>query len=229
MGRACIVETSARTWSGDRWTGSGGAVQQATDHWGTLVLIVGPSGAGKDSVMRAVAERIAIVPVEAVGGRHLLFPRRVVTRPHAHAGEDCILMSVEAFDSAAAAGDFLLAWSAHGLRYGIPLAVRDDLADGRTVVINVSRGVITTAQAICPRTSVVHITAAPDVLAARIAARGRETVEDIRGRLSREAPLPVCRGGVVEIRNEGSIAEAADALLAHLMSLSPDRQREPGL
>ena len=177
---------------------------------GLLVLVVGPSGAGKDTIMSAVAVRLA-------ADKSVVFPRRVVTRASANAAEDCHLMTVAEFQAAEAAGNFLLSWLAHGLHYGIPEPVRADLAAGRTVVINISRGVILAAEARVPRTAVVHITASPDVLALRIAARGRESIEEIRERLTREAPLPDCHSVVCEIRNESSIDDAAARFCAFLV------------
>ena len=181
----------------------------AQDPSGLLVLVVGPSGAGKDTIMRAVAGRLA-------GDAGIVFPRRVVTRASANAAEDCLLMTVTEFEATEAAGQFLLSWPAHGLHYGIPLAVETDLAAGRTVIINISRGSITTAEARVANTAVVHITASPDVLARRIAARARETIKEIATRLAREAPLPDSRSMVLEIRNEGTIDDAADRFCAFL-------------
>ena len=179
------------------------------DQAGLLVLVVGPSGAGKDTIMRAAAARLT-------ADAAIVFPRRVVTRASANAAEDCVLMTAPEFVAAAVTGKFLLNWTAHGLHYGIPETVRDDLAAGCTVIINISRGVILAAEALVANTAVVHITASTDVLAQRIAARGRETIEEIAERLTREAPLPVCRSTVLEIRNDDTIDAAADRFRAFL-------------
>ena len=99
-----------------------------------LVLVVGPSGAGKDTVL-------ALARVALAGDRRFRFVRRVITRPADAGGEDHEAVSVREFDARA----FALRWQAHGLHYGIPLDVTDDLARGIVVVANVSRGVIAAA------------------------------------------------------------------------------------
>ena len=143
-----------------------------------LILIVGPSGAGKDTLLNAARVRLASDP----GYR---FVRRVITRAADPDGEDHEPVTPEAF----AARSFALQWTAHGLSYGIPLDIEPDLAAGRTVIANTSRGVIRQAADRYP-TRVVLITAPPAVLARRLAQRGRETEADIAGRLARDVALP---------------------------------------
>ena len=101
---------------------------------GRLVLVVGPSGAGKDTLIagaRAACRDDATV----------VFPRRVVTRPASNF-EDNDFVSKSAFEQAAAKGAFAFWWSAHGHDYGIPLAIDFDIESGRTVVCNVSRTMV---------------------------------------------------------------------------------------
>ena len=143
-----------------------------------LVLVVGPSGAGKDTLLNAARQALA-------GDLRFRFVRRVITRPADPSGEDHEPVS----DADFAARNFALQWQAHGLRYGIPADIVDDLAAGKVVIANVSRAVIAEAATRFP-VRVIEITAAPQVLAARLAARGRETAADIAGRLARSVPLP---------------------------------------
>jgi ribose 1,5-bisphosphokinase len=74
-------------------------------------------------------------------------------------------MSDAAFDQAAADGAFALWWAAHGLRYGIPVAIDDDLHAGRTVVCNLSRTVIGGARKRYANVTAVLVTAPQEVLA----------------------------------------------------------------
>src|SRR5487761_2171053 len=80
---------------------------------------------------------------------------------------------------------FALRWRAHGLDYGIPEDIEDDLARGRIVIANVSRAVIADAAARFP-VRVIAVTAPAAILAARLAGRGRETEADIAARLARD-------------------------------------------
>jgi ribose 1,5-bisphosphokinase len=177
---------------------------------GTLVLVVGPSGAGKDTLLRLARRRLATDP-------RFVFPRRIITRKSGD-HEDHDTLDAAGFAAAAADGDFLLDWSAHGLSYGVPASAAADLATGRTVVVNVSRSVVAQAQSRFPHLHVVVVTAPPVVLAQRIAARGRELDVDARSRLTREAaPLPP-GVAVTTIVNDADPEPAAQALVDLLLS-----------
>ena len=145
---------------------------------GTFFLVVGPSGAGKDSLIDGA--RTLLEPT----GRYV-FARRVVTRPAGSPGEDHEAATDEAFDAREARGDFLITWGAHGLRYGLPAELKRLVEAGRNVIANGSRATIAALAARLPRFVVVEVTAPPEVLAARIAGRGRESGEAIEKRLSR--------------------------------------------
>ena len=117
------------------------------------------------------------------------------------------------FATRLARGDFALHWDAHGLRYGVPFA---ELPEGRTVLLNGSRAAIPEARAAFPTLKVIHITAPVAVLADRLAARGRESREDIAARLAR-ADLSLPQGlPVVEIINDATPAQGIERLLQAL-------------
>lgn len=141
------------------------AAATAEERFGRLVLVVGPSGAGKDTLIEAARAILA-------ADQRFVFPRRVVTRPSSEA-EDNVVADEAGFRAVAARGGFSLSWEAHGHLYGIPSAIVADLAAGRTVVINVSRTVIDEARRRWPDVAVVEVTAPADVLARRLAARAR--------------------------------------------------------
>ncbi len=144
---------------------------------GAFVAVVGPSGAGKDTLL-------ALARAELAGTSAVVFPRRVVTRPPSPE-EDHESLTATEFVAARAAGAFAFFWHAHGLDYALPSAIMDDLRAGRTVVCNVSRAVVTEVRARCARCAVVLVTAPPEILRARLAARGREMGEDMSARIAR--------------------------------------------
>lgn len=162
---------------------------------GLLVLVVGPSGAGKDTVLAYARRYLATAD-------HFVFLRRVVTRPPGP-GED----HEPATDAEFAARHFALSWAAHGLCYGIPQEIEADLAAGRTVIANVSRAVVAQARQRY-HCKVIEITAPAEILARRLAARGREQEPDIAARLARQPTKIVAD---VSITNVGA-PEAAGAL-----------------
>jgi ribose 1,5-bisphosphokinase len=144
---------------------------------GRLVLVVGPSGAGKDTL-------IAHARAACRGDASVVFPTRVVTRPPS-VFEDNEFMPPSAFEQAAANGAFAIWWSAHGHMYGIPLAVDFDIEAGRTVVCNVSRTVIGAVRGRYANVVIVLITAPRDVLRSRLAARERASDGRVSDRMRR--------------------------------------------
>lgn len=170
---------------------------------GTLFLIIGPSGAGKDTLIAAARERL---------GSAYVYPRRVVTRPANAGGEDHIAETAAAFEARERAGDFALTWRAHDLAYGIPASIEADLARGNHVVINVSRTVVPEARNRFAPTRVVLVTAPPETLRARLVARGREKADAVAERLDR-APQVDADAIIV---NDGPLQTAVDAFVAAL-------------
>lgn len=149
---------------------------------GTFFFVVGPSGAGKDSLMDGA---------RAALDDNYVFARRVITRPEGAAGEAHEGVSEAEFARRQANGEFLVTWDAHELRYGLPRSLVSELERGRNVVANGSRAVIAQLAARLPRFVVVLVTAPHDVLARRIATRGRESGEEVARRVARTgAALP---------------------------------------
>lgn len=178
---------------------------------GRLVGVVGPSGVGKDSVMRALAE--ARPDIRLV--------RRVITRPAEAGGEVFDGVSAAEFARREAAGDFALSWRAHGLCYGVPVSVEAQLGEGHICLVNLSRSVLGEARARFADFSVLHLTAPRAVLARRLAGRGREGAEAIEDRLSRaDFALPDGLPGVVQVANDGALQDTVARVLA---VLQPER------
>jgi phosphonate metabolism protein PhnN/1,5-bisphosphokinase (PRPP-forming) len=168
-----------------------------------LVLVVGPSGAGKDTLLDA-----ARTALEA--DQRFRFVRRVITRPADAGGEAHDAVTEAAF----ATRSFALAWQAHGLHYGIPDDIAADLAARKVVVANVSRSVIAEAATRFP-VQVIEITAPPEVLATRLAMRGRESAADVTARLARTVARP--EGVPIEtVMNDGTVETGTARFLAAL-------------
>jgi ribose 1,5-bisphosphokinase len=169
---------------------------------GRLVLVVGPSGAGKDTL-------IGLARAACSGDGNVVFPRRVVTR-EATASEDNAQVSFEAFRQARDRGEFAVHWEAHGHGYALPRSIDDDLRAGRIVVANVSRTVIEATRRAYREVAVVSITAPAEILGRRLAARARGSDGQIAERLGREVD-----GGAPDatIHNVGSAETHAQELL----------------
>jgi ribose 1,5-bisphosphokinase len=169
---------------------------------GRLVLVVGPSGAGKDTL-------IGLAQAACADDHKVVFSRRVVTR-EASEFENNEQVTPDAFRQAQARGEFAIDWEAHGLCYALPRSIDDELRAGRNVVANISRTVIPALRAAYEDVVVVSITAPPEVLAARLAARGRSTDGPIGDRLKRSVETS---GADVTINNIGVAEDHADDLI----------------
>jgi ribose 1,5-bisphosphokinase len=171
---------------------------------GRFILVVGPSGAGKDTL-------IGLARAACAGDGNVVFPRRVVTR-EASAFEENEQIGLDAFRQASTSGDFAVHWEAHGHCYALPRTIDDDIRAGRTVVANVSRTMVDAIRRGYTDVTVVSITAPPDVLAKRLAARSRSSDGKIEHRLSR-AVDDVASTPDVTIANVGRVEDHARELV----------------
>jgi ribose 1,5-bisphosphokinase len=171
---------------------------------GRFILVVGPSGAGKDTL-------IGLARAACAGEGNVVFPRRVVTR-EASAFEENEQISLDAFRQARTRGDFAVHWEAHGHCYALPRTIDDDIRAGRTVVANVSRTVVDAIRGGYADVTVVAITAPPDVLTERLAARARSSDGQIKHRLSRTVD-GLTTAPDVTIVNIGSVEDHARELV----------------
>jgi len=142
---------------------------------GRFIAVVGPSGVGKDTVMRALAAQDA----------QRVLARRVITRPSNAGGEDFDGVTTVEFQERKEKGDFVLDWSAHGLHYGIPATIETALNDEQDVLANLSRAVLPQAEQMFERFEVVMLTASRSTLSSRLQKRGRESASEIARRLDR--------------------------------------------
>ena len=178
--------------------------------------MVGPSGAGKDSVID-YARR-------ALGGDdrfRVRAPRHNTTQRSRDRGSRHAWHPTE-FQAAKSRGAFALTWESHGLSYGIPASADARVASGAVVIANGSRGVIAAMRRRYAHVLVVQITASPEVLAQRLGARGREAADNVLSRLARNADYEGRLADCETIDNSGPLSQAGDAFVALLRSrLSP--------
>jgi ribose 1,5-bisphosphokinase len=172
-----------------------------------LIYVVGPSGAGKDTLLR---HWLAMLPDPSP----VQLARRTITRPAApgSAAEQHEAVSDAQMSQLLAEGAFALHWRANGLRYGVRHHHLAALARGNWQVVNGSRGHLPALLCVAPLAQVVLVTADPGVLAARLAARGREAPGQIEQRLRRAAELAGHLPAALVIRNEGCVEAAAKRL-----------------
>ncbi len=183
---------------------------------GVLFLIVGPSGAGKDSLLDGARVQLARDP-------HFVFARRIITRPADAGGEAHEAVTEEEFEARLTRDEFLAHWRAHDLGYGLSGELAADLAEGRHVLANISRGAIAGLAERHSEIRVIEVTAPPEILAARLAARGREDAADIQRRITRK-PAAYPKGvEVLTIQNDGSIEAGVEQFVRTINQAVPGR------
>jgi ribose 1,5-bisphosphokinase len=176
-----------------------------------IIYVMGPSGAGKDSVLRYARKR--------VGGRHpVVFAHRYITRPPTPDDENHIALSETEFDLRHARGLFAMSWTAHGLRYGIGAEIAPWREAGLVVVVSGSRDHFQQALGSAADVIPVVVTANPVTIAARLAARGREDERAIAARLGRGKAFSISHEALVTIDNSGPVERAGEQLTELLIA-----------
>lgn len=179
---------------------------------GRLVYVMGPSGAGKDSLIGYARQRLS-------GSSQLMFAHRYITRAADAGGENHVALSETEFESRLHQGCFGLHWSSHGHRYGIGVEIDLWLAWGLHIVVNGSRAHLDEATRRYPTLQPLLITIEPAALRARLQQRDRETAAEIERRVARATTVTCAHPRLVTISNDGDLAVAGEALVALLKGL----------
>lgn len=174
---------------------------------GVFVAVAGPSGGGKDSVMDYARRRLGRL------AENVVFARRIITRPMEPGSEEHDTLDETQFERWKAAGRFALSWRANGLSYALPVDLDDEMRKGRVVVANVSRAAIPEAERRYARVLAVIVTAPSEVLAERLARRGRETKDEVLARLARAASRELAVPDALVIDNSGPLEVAGERFL----------------
>ncbi len=180
---------------------------------GPLVYVMGPSGVGKDSLLRFA--RAAVAP-----GERIAFAHRYITRPPEPVGENHVALSEAEFETRLAAGLFAFHWTAHGFRYGIGSEVIAWQQAGFVVVVSGSRDHFISLKPRPPGLLPVLIVAAPEALRRRLIGRGREGGAAIAERLARAKAYTIDDPDLVKIDNSGPLDEAGAKFVALLRDLA---------
>ena len=173
-----------------------------------LILVVGPPGAGKDTLLEVARQQLA-------GDLRFRFVRRVIDQPRDKRVETHEPLDPISFRARQAAGAFALVWRGPGGQYAIPTDIAIDIAQGRAVVANVARTLVAEAAARFP-VRVIEITAPPEMIARRLAALGRSDAVDTARRHARPIRVPP---GIAHdiVLNDATVAHGARLLVAALI------------
>jgi ribose 1,5-bisphosphokinase len=179
-----------------------------------LVYVMGPSGAGKDSVMNLARGMLA--PDAPVA-----FAHRYITRPAESGGENHVALTQAEFALRRAHRLFAFHWKAHGNHYGIGREIHGWRNAGLTVVISGSREHFLKLGGIDDDTHPVLITASAQRLTERLVGRGRESEAAAAERLGRSEAYDMSDPRLVTIVNDGALETAAQAFVSLIARLQP--------
>ncbi len=175
-----------------------------------IIAVVGPSGAGKDTLLRLASKELA-------ENDDIVFLRRYITRKP-DASEDNFFLDDYTFGFLKSRDFFVSSWQAHQNLYGIARHSFEQASPATTFICSVSRGAVADFEALCPQTATIEITARPEVVARRLRARGRESDAGIAHRLKR-ADRGVKALHLIRFDNSAPLEQSHPAFLRLLLSL----------
>jgi ribose 1,5-bisphosphokinase len=173
-----------------------------------IVYVMGPSGAGKDTLLRYARERLE--------GQPVAFAHRYITRPPTSGDENHVALTLAEFHARRAHGLFVMEWEAHGLSYAIGREIEAWRQAGLLVVVSGSRAHFEQALAKSPVVMPVVVTCAPEILAHRLAQRGRESEAAIAERLRRNPAPALSHPRLVTLDNSGPVEYAGERFVGLL-------------
>jgi ribose 1,5-bisphosphokinase len=174
------------------------------------VYVIGPSGAGKDSVLAQLRHDWPLAS-------SAYWAQRTITRALRTQGEQHESVDSTTFENLRRQGAFAMHWTANGLCYGVRQQELHPVNEDRWVFVNGSRAYLPELLNVWPQATVVHIGASREILASRLAARGRESEAEVAARLAREVPVPL-PAGTLCIDNNGKLSDAVTALQSALQA-----------
>ena len=182
---------------------------------GKLLLVVGASGAGKDTLIGWARRALpASSPIEIM--------EREITRPLGP-GEHHVPIDDAELERRSRSGYYVLEWRAHGVRYGIPDAARHALERGHSVLTIASRSVRQSARELPYEAHFIEICAPLEMLRERLEARERRPGSEVACRLARANVFELRGEDVHAIDNGGALADSGAAFVELLLRLAPPR------
>ena len=177
---------------------------------GILVLVVGNSGSGKDSIISEVVKRFPSNLKEI----HLT--QRYITRPSSKT-EDNIAITPKIFKEMSLQKKFALEWHIYDLDYGVPIDIDDWLKKGHPVIVNVSRTIVKKARSIYRNILVVFIKVPFEITFQRIKERARESGKQLQERIQRAKDNQTFPDADFIVDNSGELEIAIDQFISYLI------------
>lgn len=179
---------------------------------GTLFLVVGNSGSGKDSIISGVIKNYPSTL------KKIYAPKRYVTRPPSKFEEN-ISVTPQEFKQMEKKDFFALKWQIYDLDYGISKEIDDYLENGHPVIINVSRMIVKEAREKYGNIRVIFIEVPFEITYQRIKDRKRESEELLKARIERAKKNQKFPEADFVIDNSGDLDDAVDEVLKNLLKI----------
>jgi ribose 1,5-bisphosphokinase len=185
---------------------------------GTIFLVTGNSGSGKDSIIYG-AEKKYPQDLKSV---HVV--KRFITRsPDETEESHCI--TEEEFKYMEKIGKFALKWHIYQLDYGVPIDINDWLKDGHPVLVNVSRTIVNEAREIYDNIKVVFVEVPFEITLQRVTDRGREEGELLDMRVERARANQKYPEANFVVDNSGDLDDAIDQLLKYVLKIVKENEK----
>ncbi len=184
---------------------------------GTLFLVVGNSGSGKDSIISGVLEAYPSYL------KQIYAPKRFITRPPSET-EKNFSISPEEFKKMENKGEFAFKWQIYRLSYGIPITIEDFLKEGHPVIVNVSRSIVKKTRDIYKNLKVIFIYVPLETTIKRLKDRGREGSELLEERIERAKSYQLFQEADIIIDNSGKLDSAINQCLKYIISVVSENQ-----
>ncbi|MFX0023382.1 MAG: hypothetical protein ACFE9S_13730 [Candidatus Hermodarchaeota archaeon] len=186
---------------------------------GTLFLVVGNSGSGKDSIISGVIKKY---PSEL---KNIYAPKRYITRPPSKFEEN-ISISPDEFAKMEMKEYFALKWHIYDLDYGISREIDDYLKNGHPVIINVSRTIINEVRKKYENVKVIFIEVPFEITYQRIKDRKRESEELLKARIERAKKNQKFPEADFVIDNSGDLEDSISAILNYVLNIINKKEKE---
>ncbi|MFX1392942.1 MAG: phosphonate metabolism protein/1,5-bisphosphokinase (PRPP-forming) PhnN [Promethearchaeota archaeon] len=179
---------------------------------GTLFLVIGNSGSGKDSIIYGVAMKY---PQNL---KQIRIVKRYITRPPSET-EDNYSVTPNEFKEMERQSKFALKWHIYHLDYGVPIEIDDWLKTGHPVLVNVSRTIVTEAREKYDNIKIVFIEVPFEITLQRVKNRRRETGKLLNERIERARTHQNFPSADFVVDNSGDLDNAIDQFLNYILKI----------